>query len=384
MTAETVNDKVYIFGGCDGDQIGYVCPSINTDVLIYDPAANTYETLAGVLPNDRYRHAAATVGTKIYLLGGRDLNDDIVEVVDVFDTSDNTWSVSFEWTSAQSDNMAFVLDGKVYAIGGYDAAYEAQDETDIFDPDEGWILGSAHTTIAAMTAARGDFAVVQGDDDLVYAFGGWSDANGFCVPLTSAEVYDPAADTWTALPDLAVGRGDKAAGLLHGRVFAVGGEGKASCDDDGVPTTAVTDVEVYDPEADDSAWEVVAELPEEAFRFAAATWQHTIYVFGGQGTARFCAQHNATCNPLTNATWGFTETYDHDHGGLSPAAAAGVALLCVAAAAGLAWAVYYRQGLAARCGGRGGAGGDAQAVEVQHFKAFQANEAGDFEPAPAV
>jgi len=378
MSANTVGDKVYIFGGCSGDQLGYTCPSISSDVFIYDPAADSFDTLAGVLPRERYRHAAAVVGTKVYLLGGRDLNDDIVEEVDVFDTADQTWTMSWEWTSAQSDNDAFVRNGKVYVVGGYDAAYTAQDDVDILDTDDGWTLGSAASTIAAMTVARGDFAVVHdSSDDKVYAFGGWSDSNGFCAPLTSAEVYDPSADAWTALGDLAVGRGDKASGLLHGRVFAVGGESTASCDDDAGGVSAVTDVEAYDPDTD--TWEVVAELPEAAFRFASATWRHTIYVFGGQQTARFCAQHNATCNPLVNATWGFTEEYDHSSDGLSAGAVAGVALACLAVAAGLAAAFHYRAKLGC---GPSTATPTEESVEAENFKKFKANDAGDFEATP--
>jgi hypothetical protein len=338
-------------------------------VFIYDPAADTFETLVGVLPRERYRHAAAVIGTKVYLLGGRDLNDDIIEEVDVFDTSDRTWTTSWEWTSAQSDNDAFVRNGAIYAVGGYDASYEAKDDTDILVPSEGWTLGSAHTTIAAMTVTRGDFAVVQGNGDLVYAFGGWSDSNGFCTPLASAEVYDPSADTWTAIGDLAVARGDKASGLLHGRIFAVGGESKASCDDD---VSVVTDVEVYAPDSD--TWEVVGDLPESAFRFASATWRHTIYVFGGQKTARFCTKYNATCNELINATWGFTESYDHSNDGLSAGATAGVVLACLAVVAGLAAAWHYRAKLG--CGNTDTTNGEA--VEVEHFNKIKANTDGDF------
>jgi len=384
MTANTVGDKIYLMGGCSSDQIGYVCPSISTDVFIYDVTKGTYETLTNVLPRARYRHATALIGTKLYLMGGRDLSDNIIEEVDIFETTDQTWTTSpYEWTSAQSDNDAFVLDGKIYAIGGYDATYTATDKTDILEPDVGWTLGSAHTTIAPMTVTRGDFAVVEGDGDLVYAFGGWSDSNNFCTPLTSAEVYDPSADTWTAIADLEVGRGDKASGALHGRIFAVGGENQVSCDSSGssVPlaAAAVTDVEAYNPSTD--KWEVVADMPESAFRFASATWKNTIFIFGGQKTARFCVKYNASCNELINATWGFTEEAQNDRDGLPAGAIAGIVIACMVAV--FAAVTFIRRGGACACGGNSSAPSrDAIEVNQNQLRKFKANDAGDFEAGP--
>ena len=175
MTANTVGDKIYIFGGCDGDQIGYICTSINSKVIIYDPISNHFADSSAIVlnsPHERYRHAAAVVGVKVYLIGGRDLQDGLVEVVDVFDTEENSWSLSFRWTAARSDLDSFVSSaGLVHSVGGYNAAYEATASTDMLDPGEGdsagWALASAGRTIADMTVERGDFAIVEDGKGLV-------------------------------------------------------------------------------------------------------------------------------------------------------------------------------------------------------------------------
>ena len=175
------------------------------------------------------------------------------------------------------------------------------------------------------------------------AFGGWTDADGFCAPLKTAEAYDPSGDSWVQLPDMIVGRGDKASGRLNGRVFAIGGESKSGgCSGLSGP---VLDVEVFDVES--GAWSTVGAIPEEKFRFASATSGSTIFVFGGQAPAIFCSALNTTCNPVTNHTLGLIEEVQHNKkrsSGLTTGAIAGIVVAsCVvafAAAVGLVW--YFK------------------------------------------
>jgi N-acetylneuraminic acid mutarotase len=57
------------------------------------------------------------------------------------------------------------------------------------------------------------------DDKLVYVLGGTSGASD----LGAAETYDPAADTWTTMPELPGRRSDFGAAVSDGRLVAVGG-----------------------------------------------------------------------------------------------------------------------------------------------------------------
>jgi len=200
--------------------------------------------------------------------------------------------------------------GLIYVVGGYNAFYEeAYATTDILDPASGWSYGADGTTIAPMLEGRGDFAVVHDKDtNLIYAFAGFTTANGFCSPLSSAEVYDPTTDAWTAIDPLLLGRGDKASGILNGRIFAVGGEAKEDPEDCESAAVAVMDVEVFDTaDGDDATWMVAANIPEEKFRFAAASYESTLYVFGGQKQEKYCASKGANCNKVTNHVWAFSE-----------------------------------------------------------------------------
>lgn len=88
--AETIGDKIYITGGCSGDQDGLACPSLNSRVVIFDPIQETFK-LGASAPRPRYRHSTGVVGNKLYVVGGRDLTDAVISEVDVYDTLTDTW-----------------------------------------------------------------------------------------------------------------------------------------------------------------------------------------------------------------------------------------------------------------------------------------------------
>mmetsp|Transcript_64175 Transcript_64175/g.144753 ORF Transcript_64175/g.144753 Transcript_64175/m.144753 type:complete len:416 (-) Transcript_64175:201-1448(-) len=349
QSANTIGDKIYLVGGCTGHQVGYTCPSISNKVAIYDPKTDTYDiTTAPPTPTPRYRHSAAVLHGKLYIMGGRDLNDAVVSSTEVYDPSTNLWDVvPFTWTTPRSDNDAFVLGNLIYLVGGYDATYADYATTDILNPETGWTLGSAATTIAPMLVARGDFAIVE-HQGRFYAYGGWTSANGFCAPLNEAEVYDPTKDTWTALANLKVARGDKASGVLQGRLYAIGGE-TTSCDATSnvpLPSTPVMDVEVFDTSDPEGGWVAEGAIPEKKFRFAAATVDETIFVFGGQRPEQFCPHANASCFPISNHTWGLTIKDKKDQGddeGLSLGGILGIVAACIVLL-GLVFYFFYRCG----------------------------------------
>jgi hypothetical protein len=89
-----------------------------------------------------------------------------------------------------------------------------------------------------MTAPRVSAAVITLNDGRVLAAGGW---NRCGIIYGSAELYDPATQTWTATGDLNVPRYAAAPLLLpDGRVLLAGGIGD-------LPYPALDSVEIFDP-----------------------------------------------------------------------------------------------------------------------------------------
>jgi hypothetical protein len=130
MTASTVGDVIVLAGGCVGNQTvtdwgGYACDAITAETLIYSPKEDKYTVVADA-PRPRYRHAAAVVGTKVYLLGGTNLdvdeyfNEIMVEAVDVFDTVTSKWTTLDQLHPAvTTDPAAFATGTKIVYTGGY-------------------------------------------------------------------------------------------------------------------------------------------------------------------------------------------------------------------------------------------------------------------------
>lgn len=83
---------IYIAGGCDnpdgnifvedGNSSFFECPSISSSFYAFDPATNEVMDLPD-LPRQRYRHGAVAIQNHIFLVGGRDAEDVLIQEIDV-------------------------------------------------------------------------------------------------------------------------------------------------------------------------------------------------------------------------------------------------------------------------------------------------------------
>eukprot|EP00929_Paragymnodinium_shiwhaense_P053975 TRINITY_DN27056_c0_g1_i1.p1 TRINITY_DN27056_c0_g1~~TRINITY_DN27056_c0_g1_i1.p1 ORF type:complete len:391 (-),score=72.86 TRINITY_DN27056_c0_g1_i1:366-1538(-) len=290
MTASPHGDAIFLIGGCVKDQEWAVFPwggsyacggglasAVTGRTTAYYPATNTHKNLTDA-PRARYRHAAAVVDGKIYLLGGVDGTDTVVKEVDVYNIATGAWTtLSTPWANATTDVAAFAHGGKIYAVGGYVVpAWEAVTTTYIFNP--AGVGAGAWSVGPALKQGRGDtFATVIGDS--AFVIGGFHHGNNFEFPLETMERLDLAVPVleWKSREAMEVARGDKAVAAIHGLVHVVGGESKNK---DG-HSVALSDVEVYDPES--NAWKAGGAIPSKRFRFTAAPHGESIFIFGGQG-----------------------------------------------------------------------------------------------------
>jgi len=290
MTATTVGNAIYIIGGCWIDQTWvhdpvyseYKCGAglevaITKKAFKYLPGDDRYETLPDA-PRGRYRHAAAVVGQKIYVVGGVDWQGNAVSQVDVLDTQAGTWSTfAFNMPTPTADPAAFAFGGKVYVVGGYVLPnYDASKVTYVLNP--AGASGSAWYQGPQMIEGRGDtFATIVAGK--AYVLGGFTHVNQFKTPLASLEELDVSRTgaTWVPKRDIPTARGDKAVAGLNDVLHVVGGETK----NDAGHSVPLRDVEVYDPSS--NLWYTGGNIPSKRFRFTAAAHGNSIYIFGGQG-----------------------------------------------------------------------------------------------------
>jgi N-acetylneuraminic acid mutarotase len=111
-------------------------------------------------------------------------------------------------------------------------------------------------------------------------------------------VYDPAADSWTVLPDLPTQRNHLAAAGVGGKVYVIGGRFGG-----GVGSEMTNVVEVFDPAS--GTWSSAAPMPTVRAGINGIAARGCIYVFGGEGNdadPRGVFAENEVYNPKTD-TW---------------------------------------------------------------------------------
>jgi len=309
MYANTVGSYMYVIGGCIVSQATFGasgCPNLTNVNEIYDPIQDTWSTGAPAL-TARYRHSTAVVGNKIYVISGRDGQDNVITTTEIFDTSSGTWTFgpALPEIGQTSDGYAYSSGSVLYYTGGYFQNYTSSPYVLSLDTSSGsqtWTLESNQ-----LRTARGDHAISV-VDGIPYLFGGFNSDQGFCQPLQSTEAYE---NGWIAKSDMKTARGDAAEALVtvdgKTRFFVVGGETVIPGCTGPLP---ILEVESYDPASD--TWTLETPLPGSVMRFAGDGYGSTVFIFGGQregviGDGLFevySTVYSLEANPTGNAVGG--------------------------------------------------------------------------------
>ncbi len=150
-------------------------------------------------------------------------------------------------------NAAALLldDGKVLVAGGRSGADLATTTSaELFDPST-----DTFTATGNMTIDRARHCMERLDDGRVLVVGGVRGSDGDYLPTVSAEIYDPTTGLWTPAPDLPRARDLFTCTLLtDGRVYVAGGR------DEGVTLD-----DAWALAADQSAWVAQENLIEARF-----------------------------------------------------------------------------------------------------------------------
>ncbi|MCZ6677316.1 MAG: hypothetical protein O7E52_08705, partial [Candidatus Poribacteria bacterium] len=104
----------------------------------------------------------------------------------------------------------------------------------------------------------------------IYVIGGWGKAG----KLLTVEEYDPPTDTWTRKADMPTARKGMATSVVNGKIYAFGGSTRVQA-----PPGLLTTVEEYDPAT--NTWTKKKDMPSKRFGAAAVAVDGKIYVMGG-------------------------------------------------------------------------------------------------------
>ncbi|XP_038981938.1 tRNA wybutosine-synthesizing protein 2/3/4 isoform X2 [Phoenix dactylifera] len=117
-TASMVGREIYVIGGRGGPS------QILNDVWVLDTTENRWSLLecTGSAFNPRHRHAAAAVGSNIYVFGG--LNNEVIySCMNVLNTQTLQWSnvsIQGDWPCARHSHSLVASGPQLFMFGGYD------------------------------------------------------------------------------------------------------------------------------------------------------------------------------------------------------------------------------------------------------------------------
>jgi N-acetylneuraminic acid mutarotase len=148
-------------------------------------------------------------------------------------------------TSRYQHSSTLLNNGTVLIAGGVSCASAGSctylNSAELYNPNMGTI-----TYTGSLAVARAAPAVLLGNGKVLLAGGYNCDANGNCASLKSAEIYDPNSNSFSSAGDMTIDRyGHTMTLLANGKVLIAGGETCSSS----TSCTALSSAELYDPVA---------------------------------------------------------------------------------------------------------------------------------------
>ena len=269
VAAATVGGKIYVVGGFEEPSLGNVLHFAITPALEeYDPATNRWTTKAS-MPVGLHHVGIGVVGGRLYIIGGYKQSGlsvwGPVATVYAYDPTTDAWSERAPMPTARGALSVTVHEGRLYAIGGYEGRANSA-AVEVYDPvRNSWsaraLLPTPRDHLATATAAG-----------KIYAMGGRVKGD-YHRNLSVTEVYDPNADKWSKGPDLPTARSGITAAEVGGRLYVFGGEGV-----DGT----FHENEAFDPVK--NTWHAMAPMPTARHGLGSAVVDGRIHVISGGPT----------------------------------------------------------------------------------------------------
>lgn len=213
--------------------------SVTNRSELYGPTPGAWSYTNGNLNTGRYGHTADLVtasdgATRVLVTGG--YGTTYLTSSELYNPSAGTWLPARNMQTARYYHKSVKLnDGTVLVIGGTSTGGVVTSSVELYDP-----VNNTWTTKASLNKGRRSHTATLLNDGRVLVTGGLTSSNA---ATSSAELYTPSGDTWYSLgPVMSNARYGHSATLLpDGRVLIAGG----------ITTSIATkSAEVFDPASD--------------------------------------------------------------------------------------------------------------------------------------
>ena len=233
------NGKVLVTGG-------RLPPAYFASAELYDSNAGLFSSTGSMATSRAFHTATLLANGKVLVAGGLS-GSTYLASAEIYDPDTGLFSSTGSLNAAREDHTATLLpDGRVLIAGG-DIGATGLASAELYDPDTGkfTVTGSLSTARAIHTATLLPASTLR-PNGKVLVVGGGSNGNSGTPFLASAELYDPAAGTFSATGSMSNARWLHTATLLpayelrpHGKVLITGGKASAA---------VLAGAELYDPD----------------------------------------------------------------------------------------------------------------------------------------
>lgn len=230
----------------------------------------------------RHECAAAAVGDKLYLMGGRGMKP-----VEAYDPATNTWEIKAMAPLEMHHYQAVPYQDKIYVIGAFTGGYPHETPVPyvyIYDPsNDEWtrsheIPEDRRRGAAGVVVHNDKFYVVGGIED-----GHWADNRDYM------DEYDPKTGEWQTLPSLPRVRDHFQAVVVDDKLYAVGGR-KSYAKEGHTFELTYGEVDVYDFQ--EKEWKTLSsqdDLPTQRAGSSTVAYENGFIVVGGESINQVAA-----------------------------------------------------------------------------------------------
>lgn len=253
------SDKTEVIVAVGGEDDKVVLRSVET----FDPNTLAWKPLA-CLPFAISKHGIVSAGDNyLFLAGGEYPDGSANKSVMRYDPCLDVWTEVAPMNVARSELGLVMLDGYMYAIGGWDGNVRL-DSVEYYNIDT-----NMWTIVPPMKMALTSPACVA-LNGMLYVTGGavLEDGDG----IDTVQLYNPNLQTWIEMAPMRIPRSGSGACVLEGKMYVIGGWHAS--------TENTKRVECYDPKT--NKWTEKCPLNERRYRPGVAVVGGKIYACGGE------------------------------------------------------------------------------------------------------
>jgi N-acetylneuraminic acid mutarotase len=235
-----LNNKIYAFGGFVLPEQGPPAWNPINNAWEYDPAKDEWKELAP-MPTKRGAAAAAVANGKIYVTGGAASLDGVTEngihptrphnvmsTVEEYDPATNSWRSVRNMLVPRNHHVTASVGDRLYTIGGrIGSAFITGGATNIdlvemYDPTTN--MWTAREKMPTRRSAMG-WGVYN--NHIIVAGGEYQDRQLFAA-YRATEAYDASLNRWQILPSMPHPRHGFTGGVIGNRFYAVSGDAQSA------------------------------------------------------------------------------------------------------------------------------------------------------------